>query len=323
MFFYGIARSCRTLTSMRRLLLVVVCVALLTAATGCIEVRDRPEEGEFTLRVESPPLLLYLGPSGVLEGEEAELETELEGDVHYSWDIGSDGSVDFTTREAHIEDAAAGLDTATYIVSFHEGSRNMTLLLAFTPEDTPAAATVADLTYTGEGVALDAHYATALEVTPTANLTILTEGPLGAVLNTSIHLPVELGLNVSLPVGHNGSLEYVAAFHPWSAYFPADTVQSVSLAIEPGETHTVTMDGAGNIHMVIRDASGAVVFSGLASDVPGDRHVEFTTIDWEGHIGEEEAPGMGAPVALAAVVVAAAVLVARRTAISRPRRPTQ
>jgi hypothetical protein len=307
---------------MKRILLVVACVALLMAATGCIEVRDRPESGDFSLRVVSPPVHLYLGPTAALEGAEAELDTELGGDVHYSWDIGSDGSIDFTTREAQIQDAAAGLESATYIVSFHEESRNMTLLLAFTPEDTPAAATVADLTYTGEAVALDAHDATPLEVTPTANLTILTEGPLGTVLNTSLYLPVELGLNVSLPVGHNGSLYYVAAFHPWSDYFPADTVQSVSLAIEPGEAHTVTMDAAGDVHLVIRDASGAVVFAGLASDVPGERHVAFTTIDWEGSIGEEEAPGMGAPFALAAVAVVAMALGAWRRMADRPRRTT-
>jgi len=304
--------------------LVVVCVAALLCvpAAGCLEVRDRPEEGDFAIHLEAPAVLVYLGRSGNLTGPAAQLDTDMEGDVSYSWDVGADGRIDYTYREARVENASIGVQLANYILGFHDESRNTTMLLAFSPDASTAAATVADVRFSKEGASATASYRTPLEVVGLGNLSLADLNPFGAVLGTMDQFPAELALNVTLPAPANGSVEYVAAFHPWSVYFPGDTVQSLSAVINAGETHRVSFGTDGALRLTIWDATGEVLFEGLASAAPGDRHVEVRALDWEGRIGEEETPGPSAVVAAIALLAVSALLVAiRRLAVLRNRPP--
>ncbi len=304
---------------MRNFLVVVCAAALLCVSTaGCLEVRDRPEEGDFAIHLETPPVLVYLGRSGNLTGPAAELDTEMEGDVAYSWDVGADGRIDYTYREARVENASIGVQLANYILGFHDESRNTTMLLAFSPDASTAAATVADVRFSKEGASATASYRTPLEVVGLGNLSLSDMGIFGAVLGTLDQFPAELALNVTLPAPANGSVEYVAAFRPWSVYFPEGTVQSVSLAINAGETHRVSFGTDGQLRLTIWDASGEALFEGLASDAPGDRHVEVTAFDWQGRIGEEETPGPAAAMAAGALLAVSCVAaLRRRTALNR------
>jgi hypothetical protein len=298
---------------MRRYL-VVVCVAALLCvpAAGCLEVRDRPAEGDFAIHLETPPVLVYLGRSGNLTGSAAELTTDMEGDVSYSWDIGADGRIDYTYREPRVENASIGVQLANYILGFHDESRNTTMLLAFSPDASTAAATVADVRFSKDGAAATASYRTPLEVVGLGNLSLADLNPFGAVLGTAEQFPTELALNVTLPAPANGSVEYVAAFRPWSVYFPGDTVQSLSVVINAGETHRVSFGTDGALRLTIWNASGDVLFEGLASAAPGDRHVEVRALDWEGRIGEEETPGPSAAVAAGALLAVGCAVVASR-----------
>ena len=297
-----------------RHILAIVCVAVLLclSAAGCVEVRDRPEEGDFAIHLETPPVLVFLGRSGNLTGPAAELTTEMEGDVSYSWDIGADGRVDYTYREPRIENASIGVQLASYILGFHDESRNTTMLLAFSPDASTAAATVADVRFSKEGAAATASYRTPLQVVGLGNLSLADLNPFGAVLGTVEQFPTELALNVTLPAPANGSIEYVAAFRPWSSYFSEDTAQSLSVVINAGETHKVSFGTDGALRLTIWNASGGVLFEGLASAAPGDRHVEVRALDWEGRIGEEETPGPSASAAAGAMLAVACAAVAAR-----------
>ncbi len=296
-------------------LIALLLVAIVSVA-GCYEVKDRPEEGAFTVTLETPLLFKVATGGDTLHGVEAEVETELHHkEAHPGWDLDRDGHVDLHEQEAHYEGGDAGIQPVDYVLEFYEQEEPFGTFLAVTPSDRTVAA-VADLFYAGHPSADDVANHTPLVIG--SAFTLFQTGPEGAVLNSTEQALGAIEFNITLDGGTSGTTSYVVGFWPGPLASGEDV--EVALRIHPGEHHTLRREPGGYLHLTVTNATNAthVLFDGAIEEAPSAYHSEMGVYHWEGHVGEEEEiPGPGATLAVSAMMVAAILICGRRGALSR------
>ncbi|MHC4781327.1 MAG: hypothetical protein ACYTFG_22355, partial [Planctomycetota bacterium] len=95
------------------ILVITLVVALLTATAGCIEVKEKPPRGPFTIELESEEMFFVAETDGALEGPHGHLETEIpHAHEGYAWDI--EGLGEYEGAEVELADHAPGVRKASY-----------------------------------------------------------------------------------------------------------------------------------------------------------------------------------------------------------------
>ena len=296
----------------RRAPVAVAALALLlvVSTAGCVEVKDRPESGPFTIGLEMPPMLLLDENGDWLAGTHAQVETELENKTPaYSWDIDGDGIADLNGSVAIYPGGSEGIHVVHYIVSYYGQQREIPLFLGV---GGARRAAVADALFLGNASRSTPGLRTPLSILEGYGLAASTEGPEGTVFG-DVRYPLTrpLGIFISLPSHASGPTTYVASF--------ALDIDNRSLSstevfrIWPGERHHVQFTLEGQTMVNITGNSGtAVVYSGPAQDMPANRTATLGVLEWTGRVGEEPAPGPGWLAATVALLSATLVFVRRR-----------
>ena len=293
-------------------IIAVLMLVVVLAVAGCYEVKDRPEEGHFTIVLESSVLHKVGTEGGPLHGEEAEVETELHHtEAHPGWDLDRDGHVDLHEQEAHFTGGDAGITPVDYVLEFYEQEGHFGLFLAVTPSDRTVAA-VADLFYQDHPSAEDVANHTPLVIE--SDFTLFRNGPEGAVLNSTELALGAIEFNLTLEADADEPTRYVVGFWPGPLASGEDV--ETALRIRPGERHALRREPGGHLHLTISNATNAseVHYEGALEEAPPDYHTEVGEFHWEGVVGEEEeeAPGLGAAAVASAVLVSAAASRRRR-----------
>ena len=288
-------------------LLLAATVALLLATAGCIEVKDPPPVGEFTIEVESEGIFFVPASGGLLEGPHAPVETELHHQhPNYSWDI--EGVVEYEGAEVDVPATSVAVRKASYDLEYYEQWQHMPMFVTTLPDLTGIYFVVGNGTQLDENLTMD--YELDVEIGPSLIEHHVDE--MGAVMEFSGRLSDGIALNISLNESAPNETSYVLGLTLHSGGLEEEVAGSV--AIYPGEVHRLFyVDGELNITIHPMDEPTNITFQGIIEDLPADYHTEIGDLLWEGHVGvEEEAPGMASWTALAALGVVALVAVGRR-----------
>ncbi len=284
------------------LLVLASSVALLLAVSGCIEVKDPPPHGDFTIEVDSEGMFFVPDEGGELEGPRADVETDLH-DEHpeYSWDI--EGVGEFPGRKVEVPPTTVGLRTATYDLEYYEQHQCVPVFVATLPDLTGIYFVVGNATQLDENLTIEEG----LEIEMGPSLIEHHVDDNGAVMEFSGRLSDGIAVNVSLEEGAPNSTAYVTAILVSSGDIQDEEVGSI--AIFPGEAHHLFyVDGDLNITISRTDDPTNITFEGLYADLPKEYRTDIGKLLWEGHVGEtEETPGMASFTALLAFIVVAAV----------------
>jgi hypothetical protein len=290
---------------------------LVLSFAGCIEQRDPPEEGKFTIHVESDPLLFANAAEAVLHAPHAEVDTELHHEhPDYVWTVGGVG--EYEGEEADIGLTPSAIREVTLRLEYYEQERNVSLLAACIGENTePWAVLVAGAAFE-EGV--DTPDDSELEFEAVAGLEELgrTQEYIGPMAEGEMYLGEDFGtsglvVNVSLPWEVENATTYVFGFH-WAAT-PTFNRWSEAVAINPGELHQLHYSGPGDLELTIANVSDPshVHFEGAFEELPKAYQTHVGTLEWEGDVGpEEEAPGMASWTALLALSLIVVLMGRRR-----------
>jgi hypothetical protein len=286
---------------------------LIVSTAGCVEVKDRPANGPFTIRLEMPPMLLVNDTGGQLAGPLAQVETELENKTPaYSWDIDGDGIADLNGSRVHYPNGTIDIHVAHYIVTYYGQQRAIPLFLAGS-----GRAAVADALFLENASLASVGVRTPLIILGGNDLRTNTEGPLGITFDGVRNPPTGFhGMYISLWSNASGPSTYVAGF-VWDVNDPYNTSMG-AFRIWPGERHHVECTDDGQMLLNVTTQSGTtVVYSGSAGDAPANRTARLGVLEWTGRVGEEPTPGPGALAAAVALVCATVALARHRARLMR------
>jgi hypothetical protein len=295
------------------LLAALFVVTLLVASAGCIEQRDPPEHGGFTIEVESQPLFFTTTEGEELHGADAQVETELHHDhPEYSWDIEEVG--EFEGSEVHLPDVEEGLYTASYRLDYYEQEEVLPLFLAAIEEWNGTYAVVAE-----GGLLEDPSNSSAqpFSIVSVDNLEPIgsggaVDGYEWAVMEGDENLTGGLVINLLMDEFGAEETEYVVGYQ-WASGMMV-LRWSASFVIHAGEAHNLTYGGPWTFNITIapHDDPSNVTYQGNYTKLPERYRGRLGTLHWEGSVGGEEAPGLGLAGALVALSVAFVALGRRR-----------
>jgi hypothetical protein len=287
---------------------------LLVASAGCIEQKDPPEHGEFTIEVDSQPLFITTTDGEELHGAHAHVETDLHHDhPEYAWDI--QGVGEFEGSEVHLPAIDEGLHAAIYNMTFYEQEGGVSLFLAAIEKWNGTYAFVAD-----GGILSDPENSTAQPFKIAYFWNLISVRPMLWVDESYTwnllenHVNRSEGLRIDLKMDDDlkEETEYVVGFQ-WGGDFLVHR-WSVAIVIHAGEVHNLTYEGPGllNISIHHQDDPTNITYQGNYTNLPNKYKGHIGTLHWEGKVGEEETPGLGLAGALVAMTVAFIVLGRRR-----------
>lgn len=291
---------------------MTLAVALLFTTAGCIEVKERPPEGPFTILLDVPAMYFVDEGEGMLEGPHATVETDI-AHAHegYAWDI--EGLGEFEGTEADLPDHDVGVMKAWYQVHFLEEENHTGTSVATVPDLS------ADYLVIGDGIGLaegdEGTQTLDLELSMGQNLSYVDSDEGWTVMEYAGSLSNAMTVSLLHNGSNQGTVTYLVGVHIGSTDPGEETVGAIEM--NPGELHRLTyLDGQLNV-TIYEDYIVAPglnqVYDGSYHDLPAEYRTHIGHLDWEGHIGEvEEAPGFGMLLSLGAVVAVAVVLVGRR-----------
>jgi len=280
---------------------------MLLATAGCIEVKDPPPAGEFTIDVESEGIFFVPASGGLLEGPHAHTETELHHDhPDYSWEI--DGAGEFEGAEVDLPATSVALRKASYDLEYYEQSQHMPMFVTTLPDLTGVYFVVGNGTQLDENLTMDYD----LEVEMGPSLIEHHVDEVGGIMEFTGSLSDGIALNISLNESAPNETSYVLGLMLYSGELDEEVAGSV--AIYPGEVHRLFyMDGALNVTIHPMDEPTNITFQGDFEDLPEEYHTDIGELMWVGHVGEaEEAPGMASWTALVSLSVVSFVAIVRR-----------
>ena len=206
---------------------MVSTVALLLATAGCIEVKDPPPAGEFTIDVESEGITFVSASGGLLVGSHAHVETELHHEhPNYSWDI--DGVGEFEGAEVDVPATSVGLRKASYDLEYYELWQHMPMLVTTLPDLTGIYFVVGNGTQLDENLTMD--YELDVEMGPSLVEHHVDE--MGAIMEFSGRLSDGIALNISLNGSAPNETSYVLGITLYSGELDEEVAGAV--AIYPG-----------------------------------------------------------------------------------------
>ena len=183
---------------------MVLFIAVLLAVSGCIEVRDPPPHGDFTIEVDSEGMFFVPDEGGELEGPKAHAETDLHHQhPDYSWDI--EGAGEFPDRKVELPATTVAVRTATYDLEYYEQHQWVPVLVATLPDLTGIYFVVGNGTQLDENLTIEEG----LDIETGPSLLELRVDDNGAVMEFSGRLSDGIAVNVSLEEGAPNSTAYV------------------------------------------------------------------------------------------------------------------
>jgi len=314
----------------RRGTVAVAALALLlvVSTAGCVEVKDRPERGEFTITLEIPPLIMVNTTGGLLHGPEAELTTDLESkDIEYYWGIESLAGGfpptfdEWKGRDLQFKGAHPGLQRIQYGVEYYGQRRNLTLFLASIPADQNATIVVADVNYLNTSYVPEGSTSPKLAVDSMAGNLLAEDGRIATIYNFTPEDRDNASVEVFFFYGLSGNNTYLVACRQGG--LPGTAPVEAALIYRPYEDHVIDLDPSGGMNVTIWDThygnskwnfTWKKLYNGSVSGLPRDRRVEPGMLVWNGTVGggKEESPGTGALLAVASIAAAASAMAMHR-----------
>lgn len=294
------------------LLALTLVVVLLFAIAGCIEVKDKPPRGPFTIEVESEEMFFVDDSGGTLHGPHGTLETEI---VHhheeYAWDI--EGLGEFEGAEVDLPAHDVGVRKASYNVHFIDQENHTGLSVATVPD-------LSDIYFViGDGIGLEegdnSTETLDLELLWGQNLTEVSSGEGSTILEYTGRLSEPMIVSVLHNFSIIGSMTYLVGVHVKSGDLLEEDVGSI--VIKPGESHTLEYI-EGELLVTIWPytqvpVESGPIFDGTYEDLPSEYRTHIGALEWEGHVGEpEETPGFSLLISVLALTVAVFAVGARR-----------
>lgn len=289
-------------------MLLSLAVVLTLLASGCIEVKDKPPHGEFTMELHSNEMFFVPDGGGELEGAHAHVDTDLHHEhPEYSWNI--TGLTTLKGSKVDVPPTGQGMRKADYVLEYYEQHNQTSVLLSTVPNLSGIYFAV------GNGTGLmahedDEHSGVNVEMGPA--LTTIASDDTGQVMEFSGRLSDGISVNVTMDHEGGNSTSYVLGV--WVQTVSSTDLVSESLKIFKGEVHMLHyVDEELNLTIAREDDPTNVTFEGTIGDLPEGYHTHIGSLEWEGTVGEvEESPGMGAWAAVVAFATLAAVMVRRR-----------
>jgi len=294
------------------LLVITLVMALLTATAGCIEVKEKPAKGPFTIELDSPEMFFVDETDGVLVGPHGHLETDIpHAHEGYAWDIEDLG--EFPGAEVELPNHAPGVRKASYNIHFFDEENHTGLSVATVPDLSGIYFAIGD----GTGLATkdNSTHSPVFDMEWGPNLTEVHADDHGAIMEFAGRLSDPMTLRLRLNDSTTEPSVYLVGVHVKSGDLLEEDVGSIRINLN--ETHRLSyIDGELRIHIALvkRNGSGFFVwsplFNGTYEDLPKEYRTHIGRMEWVGHVGElEETPGFGmlmSVLALAAVAVVAA-----------------
>jgi len=291
---------------------------LVVSTAGCVEVKDRPERGEFTITVDLAPVMMVNMTGGWLRGPEAELTTDLESKhVEYYWGFVSRLGVfppefDYIKgRDVQVNVTVPRIQVASYGVEYLGQRRDIPIFLASVPPDSNATVAVADVDF------LDTSYRSVdpggpeLKVLPDVENQLVLQNQMGWIFNFTPYALNDTVTRVHYTNTTTRSHAYAFACNPrgQTGIAPVEAV----VQFRPGEHHDIGLTPSGGLNVTIRNAFGHILYAGAVSGLPEDRRVEPGMLVWNGTVGggKEEAPGPGALLASTSIVIVSSAMAVR------------
>ncbi len=287
------------------LLALVLVVALLSSTAGCIEVKDKPPQGEFTVSLETEEIHFVEASGGTLHGPHAEVETHIpHAHTEYAWEI--EGLGEFEGADAELPAHSQGVRLASFDVHFIDQANHTGVAVATVPDLSGIYMVFADGTSLEPGANVSDHPVFDLEWGD--DLDEVYEGEEGVIQEYSGRLSEPMTLDVSLNESSEGSGIYLLGIHVRSGELLVE--RTASMRINPGEVHRLSYQD-GELHVLIPHATEQMpIYDGPYEGLPREYRTEIGVLEWEGWVGEpEETPGPGALAAVIALVAMAGLAV--------------
>ncbi len=294
------------------ILVVAIVVVLLAATAGCIEVKEKPPQGPFTIDLVSEEMYFVAETGSHLEGPHAHVETEIaHAHEEYAWDIEDLG--EFEGAEVELPAHDVGVRKASYNVHFIDQENDTGCAVATLPDLSGSYFVI------GDGIGLEEGdedtQTLDLAIGPSPNLTHVSSGEGWKILEHPGRLdePVQVGINHH--ARNEGNVTYLVGVRHMSGGLPEEYTGSIRIA--PGQYHLLTFAN-GELRLSIWKSISDVpleepVYNGTYEDLPSEYRTHIGHLEWEGHVGEvEETPGFGALLSMAAVAVVVVIVVHRR-----------
>jgi len=292
------------------LLALTLVVVLLFAIAGCIEVKDKPPRGPFTIEVESEEMFFVDDSGGTLHGPHGILETEI---VHhheeYAWDIEELGEFEGTEVDLPAHDV--GVRKASYNVHFIDQENHTGLTVATVPDLSGIYFVFGDGTGLEEGD--NSANTPVFDMFWGPNLTQVQSDEHGTIMEFAGRLSEPMTLRLQHFSSTAETSVYLVGVHVKSGELP----DTGSIRINPDEAHELSyLDGELSIRIWTYDEVQSVLsvfYNGTYEDLPSEYRTHIGALEWEGHVGEpEETPGFGLLISVLALTVAVFAVGARR-----------
>ena len=295
------------------LLALTLVVVLLFATAGCIEAKEKPPQGPFTIELESEEMFFVDDSGGILHGPHGHLETEIaHHHEEYAWDI--EGLGEFEGAEVDLPTHEVGVRKASYNVHFIDQENHTGLSIATVPDLSGIYFVI------GDGIGLEEGDnntdALDLEIRWGQNLTEVSSSEGWTVLEYTGRLSEPMHVGIKHNFSNQGTVTYLVGIHVKSGDLLEEDIGSIR--INPGEDHTLRyLDG--ELWVIIRGADlppGTIedpLYNGTYEDLPSEYRTHIGALEWEGHVGEpEETPGFGVLISALALTIAVFAVGARR-----------
>jgi hypothetical protein len=294
------------------LLAITFVVLLIVATAGCIEVKEKPPNGPFTIDMESEEMFFVDATGGLLVGPHGHVETDIaHHHEEYAWDI--EGLGEFPGAEVDLPAHDVGMRKASYNIHFIDQENHTGLSVATVPDLSGIYIVI------GDGIGLEegdnGTETLDLELRWDLNLTEVGSGEGWTILEYAGRLSEPMVVGILHNFSNSGNVTYLVGIHVKSGDLLEEDVGSIR--IKPGEYHILTyLDGElrvmiweDNILDIIQDP----VFNGTYEDLPSEYRTHIGVLEWVGHIGEvEDTPGFGALISVLALSVALVVVIGTR-----------
>jgi hypothetical protein len=292
------------------LLVLTTAVAIMFVTAGCIEVKEKPPRGSFTLEVEAEEMFFMDDSGGLLEGPHGHLDTEIaHAHEEYVWDIEDLG--EFEGSEVDLPYHDTGVRPASYNIHFLEEENHTGLAVATVPDLSGIYFVIGD----GTGLATDDNstHTPVFDMEWGQNLTEVHSDVHGTIMEYGGRLSEAMTVGIALNDSTEEPSVYMVGIHVKSGDLLEEDIGS--LKIDPGEYHVLSyVDGQLTVDVheyILGTVVEPPVWSGPYEDIPKEYRTHIGHLEWEGHVGEpEEAPGFGTLMSVLAMA-AIAVLVLR------------
>jgi hypothetical protein len=286
---------------------------MIIATVGCIEAKDKPPRGPFTIELDSPEMFFVDDIDGLLVGPHAHVDTEIaHAHEEYAWDI--DGLGEFEGAEVELPDHAPGVRRASFNIHFIEEENHTGLSIATVPDLSGIYFVIGDGIGLGEGD--DDTQTLDLEMAWGKNMTEVASGDGWTIQEYAGRLSDPMMVSLKHNFSNTGNVTYLVGIHVKSGDLLEQDIGSIR--IMPGERHILRyIDGELWItiwEFTVENIYQEPVFNGTYEDLPDGYRTHIGQLEWVGHVGEpEETPGFGFLLSmLAMATVAGTALRGRR-----------